>query len=93
MTDQFSAHDMATAAADGFRAGHLNGTGAGGQGMTFPYDVARCDGRITDDRYGQITTHSECVRCRRREPGHPDHQMYMPVPALVAGKCPMRIEP
>ena len=61
--------------------------------MTLPYDVARCDGRITDDRYGQITTHSECVRCRRREPGHPDHQMYMPVPALVAGKCPMRIEP
>lgn len=51
--------------------------------MTLPYDVARCPGRITHRPLGSIASvrvtsnlgHSECVRCRRREPGHPDHQM------------------
>ena len=35
----------------------------------------------------------ECVRCRRREPGKPDHQTHMEPPVFVGGKCPMRIEP
>ena len=69
--------------------------------MTLPYDIARCEGRITNRPLGSIATvrvtsnagHSECVRCRRREPGHPDHQPRMPVPAFVRGKCPERIEP
>ncbi len=71
--------------------------------MTLPYDVARCDGRITNraSAAGPIAAalfpdnvrHSECVRCRRREPGHPDHQTHMEPPVFVGGKCPMRIEP
>lgn len=69
--------------------------------MTLPYDVARCEGRITTRKLGQIASvrvtsnagYSECVQCRRREPGHPDRQIYMPVPAFVDGKCPERIEP
>lgn len=69
--------------------------------MTLPYDIARCGGRITRRPLGQIASirvtssmgHSECVRCRRREPGAPDHQTHMTPPQFVAGKCPMRIEP
>lgn len=69
--------------------------------MTLPYDIARCYGRIINRTTGPIASvlfpdnvrHSECVRCRRREPGHPDHQTHMVPPAFVDGKCPMRIEP
>jgi len=68
--------------------------------VTLPYDVARCEGRIVTTLGGiggfRVTSnagHSECVRCRRREPGHPDHQTHMDPPAFVDGKCPMRIEP
>ena len=68
-----------------------------------PYYIARCPGRITHRPLGSIasvrvtsnTGHSECVLCRRREPGHPyhpDHQTHMEPPAFVDGKCPMRIE-
>ena len=34
----------------------------------------------------------ESLKCRRREPGHPDHQTHMEPPVFVGGKCPMRIE-
>ncbi len=69
--------------------------------MTIPYDTARCEGRITNRPLGQIASirvtssmgHSECVRCRRREPGHPERQTQIAPPVFVAGKCPMRIEP
>ena len=69
--------------------------------MTLPYDVARCPGRITHCPLGSIASirvtsgagHSECIKCRRREPGHPDHQTHIAPPAFVDGKCPMRIEP
>jgi len=77
--------------------------------MTLPYDIARCPGRIASVRITSIASvritsiasvritsnagHSECVRCRRREPGHPDHQTHMEPPVFVDGKCPMRIEP
>ena len=69
--------------------------------MSLPYDIARCEGKIASRSLGQIASvrvtsnagHSECVRCRRREPGNPDHQAYMSPPAFVGGKCPERIEP
>ena len=69
--------------------------------MTLSYDVARCPGRITNRPLGSIAGvrvtsnagHSECVRCRRRESGHPERQTYMQPPAFVGGKCPQRIEP
>ena len=65
-----------------------------------PYDIARCPGVMVNRTVGAIAAalfpdnrrHSECVRCRRREPGHPDHQTHMEPPAFVAGKCPERIE-
>ncbi len=66
-----------------------------------PHDTARCPGRITNRQLGQIAGvrvtssmgHSECVRCRRREPGAPDYQWHMSPPAFVDGKCPERIAP
>lgn len=69
--------------------------------MTLPNDTTRCDGRITHRPLGSIAGvrvtsgagHSECVRCRRREPGNQDHQTHMEPPVFVVGKCPMRIEP
>lgn len=68
--------------------------------MTLSHDVARCPGRIVTTLGGvggmRVTStigHSECVRCRRREPGKPDHQTHMEPPGFVGGKCPMRIEP
>lgn len=70
--------------------------------MTLPYDIARCEGRVTDQPMGQIASvrvtssvgHSECVRCRRREPGAPDRpQPYTMPPQFVDGKCPSRISP
>ena len=61
--------------------------------MTLPYDIARCDGRATDERYIEIGCEPECIDCRRREPGHPDHQTHMKPPVFVCGKCNMRIEP
>ena len=69
--------------------------------MTLSHDVARCPGRITHRPMGSIANirvtgnagHSECVRCRRREPGHQERQTQMQPPAFVGGKCPQRIEP
>ena len=69
--------------------------------MTLPYDKARCKGVMVNRTVGAIAAalfpdnrrHSECIKCRRREPGHPDHQTHMDTPQFVAGKCPMRIEP
>ena len=69
--------------------------------MNLPHDTARCPGRITETyqvhdngMFGTTTTyHSECVRCRRREPAAPDYQWHMGPPVFVDGKCPMRIEP
>lgn len=69
--------------------------------MTLSRDVASCPGRITHRPLGSIAGvrvtsnagHSECVRCRRREPGKPDHQTHMEPPGFVGGKCPMRIAP
>lgn len=67
-----------------------------------PNDKARCPGRITHRPLGSIAGvrvtsnagHSECVRCRRREPGAPDRPTtHMTPPVFVAGKCPMRIAP
>lgn len=69
--------------------------------MTLPYDIARCPGVMVNRTVGAIAAalfpdnrrHSECIKCRRREPGHPDHQTHMEPPVFVGGKCPMRIEP
>ena len=69
--------------------------------MTLPHDIARCPGRIAHRPLGSIAGvrvtsnagHSECVRCRRREPGSTDHQTHMEPPVFVGGKCPQRIEP
>lgn len=64
---------------------------------TLPYDIARCDGRVASAVHGFFTVtvgQSECVRCRRREPGRPDGpQVYTTPPPFVDGKCPSRIEP
>ena len=69
--------------------------------MTLPHDIARCPGRIRNRTTGPIASalfpdnvrSRECVKCRRREPGHPDHQTHMEPPVFVGGKCPMRLEP
>ena len=46
--------------------------------MTLSYDIARCSG----------TTHAACQECRRREPGRPTWQAYMPAPIdMLTGKC------
>ena len=75
---------------------------AKGGDVTLPYDIARCDGRISNRHLGQIASvrvtsnagHSECVLCRRREPGAPDRPTpdILP-PQFVGGKCPERISP
>lgn len=70
--------------------------------MTLPYDIARCPGVMVNRTVGAIAAalfpdnrrHSECIKCRRREHGHPDQPApHMDTPQFVAGKCPMRIEP
>lgn len=69
--------------------------------MTLPFDIARCEGRITRTPIGHISTvrvtsdatHPECRKCRRREPGHASHQPYMNPPPLTGGKCQQRIAP
>ena len=72
--------------------------------MTLPYDIARCEGCIVNraEVSGPIAAalfpdnemHTECVRCRRREPGAPDRpQPYTMPPQFVDGKCPSRISP
>lgn len=70
--------------------------------IELPADRARCDGRITSRPLGQIASvrvtsnagHSECVRCRRREPGASDRPtQHISPPQFVGGKCPMRIDP
>ncbi len=66
-----------------------------------PYDIARCAGRMNAQELGtagivRITTsigQAECVRCRRREPGHPERQTHMSPPQFVDGRCPERIKP
>lgn len=70
--------------------------------MTLPHDIARCEGRMTNRAaaagpiaaalFPDNVLASECVRCRRREPGAPERQPYMTPPAFVGGKCPERIE-
>ena len=59
--------------------------------------IPQCEGRplgsIAGVRVTSNAGHSECVRCRRREPGHPERQTQMQPPAFVGGKCPQRIEP
>lgn len=68
--------------------------------MTLPYDIARCAGRVTTlSKPGAAVTvtltagQAECVRCRRREPGHPERQTHMSPPQFVRGLCPDRIAP
>ena len=61
---------------------------------TLPYDYARCAGRISTSPtpFGTVSVgRAECVQCRRREPGHPEHQGHMTPPPLKDGKCPERI--
>lgn len=71
--------------------------------MTLPHDTARCPGVMVTraSAAGPIAAalfpdnrrHSECAKCRRREPGHPERQPQMGPPQFLAGKCPERIEP
>ncbi len=70
--------------------------------MNLPYDIARCEGRVTSRPMGQIASvrvtstmgHAECLRCRRREPGAPDRPApHMSPPVFVGGRCPERIAP
>lgn len=67
-----------------------------------PTDTARCPGRITHRPLGSVAGvrvtsnagHSECVRCRRREPSAPDQPSpHMEPPKFAGGLCPMRIAP
>ena len=66
--------------------------------MKLLHDLARCAGRTTTAKTLSgngvyRVPEGECVRCRRREPGHPDHQTHLEPPAFIQGKCPQRIAP
>lgn len=64
--------------------------------MTLPYAFYRCVGQILprqDDETPPVP-HRNCNDCRRREPGHPDRQIYLvPILDIWTGECPHRIEP
>ncbi len=66
-----------------------------------PWDYSRCVGKPQINRMVLVTDlqnpatwtlHPTCNACRRREPGHPERQIYM-APALEEdGTCVNRIE-
>jgi hypothetical protein len=64
--------------------------------MTLPYDYSRCAGQILPKEVDWIPPklHRNCNDCRRREPGHPERQIYIvPILELSSGACVNRIIP
>lgn len=64
--------------------------------MTLPYDVSRCAG-LTNWREKPSGTpdklQPQCNDCRRREPGHPDRQVYLAPHLDELMQCIHRIGP
>jgi len=64
---------------------------------TLCFQFSRCVGQsLTQDRGGVKIPelHPQCNDCRRREPGHPDRQVYvMPNLDWLTGQCDNRIGP
>lgn len=58
--------------------------------MSLPFDVARCKGSGSEEN-GEWYWREGCEDCRRREPGHPERQVYMSPPAIIAFECEYRI--
>jgi hypothetical protein len=67
--------------------------------MTLPYDYARCDGRIVQQKIPGPQTaitishgQAQCVQCLRRTAERGEHVLMMEPPQFVDGKCPMRAD-
>lgn len=65
--------------------------------MTLKYDFPRCVGQTnwsTKEPGEPERLHPTCNECRRREPGHPERQVYIaPAFEVPTGFCPNRIAP
>jgi len=57
--------------------------------MTLPYDIARCSGSGSDEE----SWREGCETClRRTSEGHPERQVQMEPPAVIAFECEYLIE-
>ena len=64
--------------------------------MSLPYDYSRCVGQTdwqtkSPDQPEQMN--KVCNDCRRREPGHPDRQVYLKPNFDRFGRCDHKIGP
>jgi hypothetical protein len=58
-----------------------------------PFDIARCKGAGSEED-GEWYWREGCADClRRTAPGHPEWQVYMSPPQIVAFECESYIEP